>query len=509
MRALDKLLTQAVALGADSLQFRPGQPPLAYVDKQPRPLSRAPFDASRVRHLLEGVLSEADRATFVGSGKLDGHYLPDPELELPAFELRVRRTSQGPAVALRPTESEPTEAALSLEPSGTVQPPQPPPIESVVLDEAPARPEIPDLEWGWPTDSVSHLLEAAVERRASDVVLSSGRPARIRFRGGYEAIPGAIWDDAGILAALDDELNDRRRDELETSGSVDLAFQFQTRTGFRCRFRVNLFRQLDGLAVAFRPIWDEVPDVDSLNLPRVLLDLAEFPYGLVLMTGPTGSGKSTTLSTLIEHINTQHEKHILTLEDPIEYLFRNKRSFVHQREVGRHVSSFATGLRAALREAPDVILVGEMRDLETVAAALTAAETGHLVLSTLHSGSAAQAIDRIIDIFPEHQQSQVRTQLSDVLRAIVTQRLLPRADGRGRVPAIELVRVNYAVSNLIRDKRTHQFTTQIQTGRQEGMIPFDQSLGELVRDGLISRETALRSARDRRHLETVLGQLSG
>jgi twitching motility protein PilT len=504
MHVLDKLLIEAVNLGADSLQFRPGQPPLAYVSQKPHRLGRITYDAARVRNLLESVLSEADRASFVGTGQIDAHYVPDTDTGLGPFELRVRRTPQGPAVALRATTAQ-AAPALSIEPTGTVKPQAlAPPIDSVVHTEAPASPDDPGIEWGWPTHSVRALLEAVVERGASDLILSSGANARVRHKSGYQAIDGAIWDDAGILESLGDEINDRRRATLEAEGSVDLAYEFRSKSGQRCRFRVNLFRQMNGLAVAFRPIWERVPSPSTLHLPPNLMELADYPYGLVLITGPTGSGKSTTLSTMIEHINNHHEKHIITLEDPIEYLFTNNRSFVHQREVGVHVSSFSHGLRAALREAPDVILVGEMRDRETIAAALTAAETGHLVLSTLHSGSAAQAIDRIIDIFPEHQQSQVRIQISDVLRTIVTQRLLPRADGEGRVPAIELVRINYALSNLIRDKRTHQFTTQLQTGRKEGMVPFDQSLSELVRDGLITRETALRSARDRRYLETQL-----
>ncbi|MCB9524888.1 MAG: PilT/PilU family type 4a pilus ATPase [Myxococcales bacterium] len=397
---------------------------------------------------------------------------------------RARQTPNGPAVAFRPGA-----AVAAAEP---------------VAARAPAAPAAAAPgEWGWPTEDVDALLSAVVERRAADLLLSSGREARVRIMGGFERIPGAVFDDQRILAVFGDDFTAERRETLEHKGNVDLAYQL-THRGRRHRFRVNVFRQMDGLAAAFRPIWDTVPTLQDLNLPPQLLELAEFPYGLVLMTGPTGSGKSTTLATLIEHLNRTWQRHIVTLEDPIEYVFSQGQSIVHQREVGHHVHSFATGLRAALREAPDVILVGEMRDLETIAAALTAAETGHLVLSTLHSGSAAQAIDRIIDIFPEHQQGQVRIQLADVLRAIVTQRLLPRADRPGRIPAIELVKVNYAFSNLIRDKRTHQFQTQIQTGRNEGMIPFDVSLVDWVRRGAVDPEVALRAARDRRFVEAQL-----
>jgi twitching motility protein PilT len=233
-------------------------------------------------------------------------------------------------------------------------------------------------------------------------------------------------------------------------------------------------------------------------------DLVQFNHGLVLITGPTGSGKSTTLCALIEHINQTQQRHIITLEDPIEFLFTRKDSVVHQREVGHHVDSFATGLRAALREDPDIILVGEMRDKETIQAAITAAETGHLVLSSLHCGSAAQAVDRMIDIFDENQQNQVRLQLSDVLRAVVTQRLIRNASGIGRVPAVEIMRINPAISNLIREKKSHMMTNQIQTGRGEGMLPFDTSLVQLVRSRHITVESALSMANDRSYLR---GQL--
>ena len=213
-----------------------------------------------------------------------------------------------------------------------------------------------------------------------------------------------------------------------------------------------------------RPIWDEIP-LGSLNLPAELENILQIEQGLVLVTGPTGSGKSTTVAALLDRLNQNSYHHIVTLEDPIEYRFNDACSLVHQREIGTHLQSFSMGLRAALREAPSAIFVGEMRDLETISAALTAAETGHLVVSTLHSGSCIQAIDRMIDVFPEHQQQQVRVQLSDVLRAVVSQRLLPRRNSPVRVPACEILMVNYAVSNLIRERRTHQLKTQLQTDK--------------------------------------------
>ncbi len=484
---LDDLLRVALDHGADSLQFRPGARPLAYIGKRPMPLDHPEVDGPWIGALIGRLTSDAEQASFVGTGQLDGTYAPAPDRGLAAMSFRARRTPQGPALAFRPR---------SLAAAQPAPPPRAP--------AAPAPPSLAPADWGWPTESLDALLAAVIDRQASDLVVSNGEPTRVRVASGFQSIPGAIFDDARLLAVFGDHLTPERRQTLDRTGNVDLAYQVFV-GGARHRFRVNIFRQMNGLAAAFRPIWTRVPGLDELHLPASLLEFAEFPYGLVLMTGPTGSGKSTTLSTLIEHINLRHERHIITLEDPIEYLFANQRSIVHQREIGQHVDSFSGGLRAALREAPDVILVGEMRDLETIAAALTAAETGHLVLSTLHAGSAAQAIDRIIDVFPEHQQGQVRIQLADVLRGIVTQRLLPRLDAPGRVPAIELVKANYAVSNLIRDKRTHQLPTQIQTGRSEGMIPFDLSLVTLVEQGLVDVDVALRSARDRRFVE---GQLA-
>lgn len=350
------------------------------------------------------------------------------------------------------------------------------------------------------------LLDRTLARGASDLLISSDHNATMRIAGEWVAVPGTVFDEPGILDALRDVMTPARNAVLEETGSVDLALEHERPGGRRPRrFRVNVFRQLTGLAVAFRPVWDTVPSLSQLNLPDAVAPLVDLPFGLVLATGPTGAGKSTTLSALIELINTARSKHIITLEDPIEYVYERKKSFIHQREVGVHVESFAVGLKAALRESPDIILVGEMRDLDTISAALTAAETGHLVLSTLHTGSVAQAVDRMIDVFPEHKQSQVRIQLSDVLRAVIAQRLLPTVDGQHRVPAIELVHVNYAFANLIRDRKTHIFTSQIQATRKDGNIPFDTSLAMLVQQGLVSRETALRAAHDPQYLMTQIG----
>jgi twitching motility protein PilT len=281
-------------------------------------------------------------------------------------------------------------------------------------------------------------------------------------------------------------LSDAHRAALAQHGSADLAFVWHGH-----RFRVNLFRQTGGLAAAFRPVRHDPPTLAELGLPASLARLARFPNGIVLVTGPTGSGKSTTLVALVEQLNRESARHIVTLEDPIEYEYRSQRSLVHQRELGVHIDSFETGLRAALREAPDVILLGEMRDRATIAAAMTAAETGHLVLSSLHAGSAAMAVDRIIDVFPEHQQRQMRAQLAGTLRAVLTQHLLPATTPGTPRPATQHSMSTVATAALIRDGKTHQLASAIQTGRDDGMIPLDRSLADLIEARAVAYETAV------------------
>jgi|GEM_PF-34047 len=342
------------------------------------------------------------------------------------------------------------------------------------------------------------LIELALQAHrdgASDLLLSTGLPARLRL-GGTLRETGLVCDAEQILALASSGWSPERRLEFERSGSVDLALDLAPGPGARpLRFRVNLFRQQRGLAAAIRPVRSEVPSLAQLGLPEDFKALVQYPSGLVLMTGPTGSGKSTTLAALIEHVNQSSAKHVLTLEDPVELRYVSKRSMIHQREVGTDVESFASGLRAALREDPDIILVGEMRDQETIAAALTAAETGHLVLSTLHSGSAGMAIDRIIDVFPGPKQPQVRLQLAGALRAIITQVLLP-SRSLERVPAYEKMLVTAAIASQIREGRAHQIANQIQTGRAEGMMSLEQSLLALLRSGRISIEAAMDVAPD-------------
>jgi twitching motility protein PilT len=473
MLHLDDLLNQLMTQKGDLLQLQVKQPPTITTDGSAQQLPIAPLDQQVLKDLVDSLVGEGDRPTQIDANTLAGTHEMTGVGE---FEYRIRRKNKTMVASIRP-KSEIVEVSENVDSALSVR-------------------------------SIEELLKSAIAQQASDILVTSDMPGTIRLTGKLAEVPNAIFSAEEILEALGDVLPEHSESILNNQGSVDVAFTIDIEGHAEPqRFRVNLFRHEGGLAAAFRPIWDTVPSFEELHLPPQLKTLGNYPHGLVLVTGPTGSGKSTTLSCLIDHVNTTQSKHILTLEDPIEYLYTRKQCLIHQREVGVHVSDFATGLRAALREDPDIILVGEMRDRETISAAITAGETGHLVLSTLHSGTAAQAIDRMIDVFPEHQQNQVRMQLSDVLRTVVTQRLLPRIGNRGRIPAIELMQVNLAVANIIREKKTHMLTNQMQTSQSEGMLPFDTSLIQLVQQGEISKDTALNAAHDRKNLEIQLRDL--
>ena len=331
------------------------------------------------------------------------------------------------------------------------------------------------------------ILRAAVANHASDVHLVPGRPPFLRVNGVLESMSAvelsAEETETLILDALPKPLVQKFREE----GELDTSMTAED-VG---RFRVNVLRQKDGVGAVLRVIPADIPEPDEIGLDDRLVDLTKLPRGLVLVTGPTGSGKSTTLASLINVINRERREHILTIEDPIEYVYPKLNCVVTQREIGNHSDSFSECLRRAMRQDPDVVLVGEMRDLETISSALTLAETGHLVFATLHTTDAAQTIDRIIDVFPPFQQQQVRTQLSVVLRAVVCQQLLPRLDDDGRVAAREFMVVTPAVGNLIREGKTHQIYSAIELGRVVGMKSLDQDLGDLVRRRLVSLESAV------------------
>lgn len=341
---------------------------------------------------------------------------------------------------------------------------------------------------------VTDLLILAKERGASDLHLTVGIPPKLRVNGELLNVPG--WPPLSredVHAMVYDILTDAHKARFEEHLDLDFSVELENLG----RYRVNVFHQRLGEGAVFRVIPSRIRSIRELGLPAVLEDLALRDRGLIVVTGPAGSGKSTTLAAMVDLINERRTAHIITLEDPIEFVHPHRRSVVNQREVGVHAKSFAAALRAALREDPDVILVGEMRDLETISLALTAAETGHLVLSTLHTSGAASTVNRIIDVFPSHQQEQVRVQLAESLVGVVAQLLLPTADGSGRVPAVEVMVATPAIRNLIRENKVHQIPSAIQTGLKDGMQSLDQSLRHLLKTGRITAEVAYRWAVDK------------
>jgi len=349
---------------------------------------------------------------------------------------------------------------------------------------------------------IDDLIRTARGARASDIHLTADRNPIFRIDGvlretDYQLTPEE--KDRLILSLLDSE----QRERVGGGEDADLCYEIEG----SLRQRVNVFRQQKKLAATVRLLNDKIPTFAELGLPEVLRTLADEPRGLILVTGPTGSGKSTTLAAMVDYINENRACHILTVEDPVEYVYKSKKALVHQRDVGVDVSGFSDALRSAMREDPDVILVGEMRDFETISAAVTAAETGHLVLSTLHTTGAANTVDRIIDVFPPHSQQQIRTQLASVLKGVITQTLLPRATGTGRVAAFEIMLGTDAVLNLIRENKCHQLNSIIQTGARQGMVLLDTYLAELMRAGLVTREAALERANNKAELAMAAGRI--
>lgn len=351
---------------------------------------------------------------------------------------------------------------------------------------------------------IDDILREGIKREASDVHIVCVLPPIVRVNGKLEQLEefGDITPDISENILLE-ILEDSQKERL----SNDLALDFSHTMPNEGRFRCNYFYQRGTLAGVFRLISKDIPSIEDLGLPEQIKEFATYPRGLVLVTGPTGSGKSTTLAAIINIINKNRRENIITIEDPIEYLFKHDRSIISQREVLADARSFNSALRSVLREDPDIIMVGEMRDLETVSSALTAAETGHLVFSTLHTQDAPQTIDRIIDIFPTHQQKQIRTQLASTLKAVLVQQLLPNRDENGREVATELMFVNPAISNMIREGKVHQIYTAIQAGGKRGMMTMDRSLADLYRQSKITRELCIEKAHSREELERMIGSI--
>jgi twitching motility protein PilT len=333
---------------------------------------------------------------------------------------------------------------------------------------------------------IAELLAFAVKNKASDLHLSAGLPPMLRIHGDVRRVNLPPLADADVKALVYDIMNDSQRKQFEAQLEADFSFEIPNLS----RFRVNAFLQNRGMGAVFRTIPSKVLTLEELNAPAVFKTICDQPRGIVLVTGPTGSGKSTTLAAMIDYLNTQQPLHILTIEDPIEFVHESKKSLINQREVHRDTLSFENALRSALREDPDVILVGEMRDLETIRLALTAAETGHLVFGTLHTSSAAKTIDRIVDVFPAAEKEMVRAMLSESLRAVISQVLLKRRDGQGRVAAHEIMIGTPAIRNLIRENKIAQMYSIIQTSQAVGMQTLDQALQQLVSRQVVSAEEA-------------------
>ena len=331
---------------------------------------------------------------------------------------------------------------------------------------------------------ITELLRFAVTEESSDIHVSSGEPPILRIHGDLKRLDHPALSPDDVHRMIYDIMNDKQRKDFEELNELDFSFEMGTN-----RFRVNAFLQRRGKAAAFRTIPTTILSLDQLGLPPILKKMCDNEKGLILVTGPTGSGKSTTLAGMVDHINNIKEGHLVTIEDPIEFVHSSKKCLVHQRELGIHTHSFANALRSAFREDPDYILVGEMRDLETIQLAVTAAETGHLVFGTLHSSGAPQTIDRIIDVFPSGQQAQIRTQLAESLQAVITQTLCKKV-GSGRVAALEIMVGTPPIRHLIREAKVHQIPSAMQTGKKDGMQTMDAALQELVNRGQVKREDA-------------------
>ena len=479
MSAIVSLLRVMTLRDADAIVLEPGRIPQLRRRGNVEALAMPALDPQLLADFARPLLADQSLASGpVMVTFLDGDTLYPVTIEETASGLRI--------VVRKPSIKKPEKTSRQERQERQVQNPEPDPsaassslgVLGVLGGQRSSSAALAAL--------LQHAVALAAERGASDLFVSTGRGASIKRDGRLEAIDVAV-DDEQLAACVG---------ELAHGGSADLSMECGG-----VRLRVNAFVHLGGCAVAARLIKDSVPGIGELGLPEEIASLVELRDGLVVVCGPTGSGKSTTLAALVDLLDQRRAAHVITLEDPIEYRFAARRSLIHQRELGTHVASFADGLRAALREAPDVILLGELRDRETISAALTAAETGHLVLATLHAPSAAGAIDRIVDAFPETQARQTRGQLAGCLRAVVTQYLLPKRAG-GRALAVELVPVTPAVANIVRKGELQTLPTAIQSGREAGMIPLERSLARL--EGVVAPQVLKRVAAD----HDLLGSLT-
>lgn len=344
------------------------------------------------------------------------------------------------------------------------------------------------------------ILKTAVESQASDIHIIVNMPPMMRVYGEMKPMQMDVLTAEEAKRLVYGILYDEQKQFFEEHWELDCSFQIPNLS----RFRVNVLLQKDGIGAVLRVISSKIPEPEEIRLPQTVIDFANLPNGMVLVTGPTGSGKSTTLACLIDFINRRHSGHIITIEDPIEFVYEKKNCVINQREVGAHTHSFEAALKHALRQDPDVVLVGEMRDLETISTALTIAETGHLVFATLHTTDAAQTIDRIVDVFPPFQQQQIRVQLSVILRGVVCQQLIPHVSGKGRVASREIMVCTPAIANLIREGKTHQIYSAIETGQKFGMLSGDRALANLVKEGLVKKEDVMMKAHNPETIENYI-----
>ena len=473
MKPIDSVLKLLVQQGGTELRLASDQRPQMFKEDVELPLTIPAMSAQRIRALLDGLWTSHAAALrqqrhlslTYSSTELGKFVVLLVQQDESTLEVRFRRDGNGTRERDESASSERRRNALIGAAASAVE----------ASGEFPA--------------ALVAVLARAVSQGASDIHLSPQGPPIVRINGALQAFDGAPRFDAAALLG-----GPERLEHVRAGGSVDHAFDVPA-VG---RVRVNVYATEEGLCAAIRILRKEAPALADLHLPPQLEPLVDLPHGLVVACGPTGCGKSSTLAALVQHALRARPQVLVTLEDPIEYIIRPLRTsgLVRQREVGTHVRDFATGLRDALREDPDILLVGEMRDPETLSLALTAAETGHLVFASLHSRTAPSAVERIVDTYAPERQRQIRVQLADSLRAVISQRLIPTADGAGRVPAVELLRVTHGVANLIREGRTAQIVNALQAGANEGMLVLERSLTDLVRAHRIRRETALAVAND-------------
>jgi twitching motility protein PilT len=509
---VDSILAIVVQQAADELRLGTGRAPRMFARGTPKKLSIPETSDEMVRHLLGPLLDEEREASLRASGRVE---FPYDAGALGAFHLALTARAEGGVDAVftrvgAPRTRAPAQADAPATVAGHPYAPAVPSGYAPTLAFAPgaapahyspatlltpAAPLPPEPMAG---ADLAGLLARAVAYRASDVHLLTGEPPTMRVDGRLRQMEGEPTAD--VEALLRDVLGADARARLDSRRSVDVAIDVEGAG----RFRVNVYRASQGTAAAIRLLAQAAPLLSSLSLPVALDDLAELPHGLVILCGPTGSGKSTTLAALAQETLRRRGALVLSLEDPIEYVLSPHGGLVRQRQVGRDVSDFAQGLRDALREDPDVLLIGEMRDPETISLALTAAETGHLVLTSLHSRSAASAVERIVDAYPPGRQDQVRGQLGDALRAVVSQRLIPRRGG-GRAVALEVMRGTHAVSAIVREGRVSQLASAIQSSKKEGMLALEKSLADLVRSGQVTDAAARAVVNDVATFDTYLG----